>query len=102
MTRNGADVVADDYPTIPDRTSDSIPNLHRCLHKEIRNGVEFCRYHDNVITATLSDHDLEVRKKEREKVIDEIMKWRQTETKEQCSYYESWMNEHYYLKNLRG
>ena len=22
------------------------PNLHTCVHKEIRNGVEFCHYHE--------------------------------------------------------
>ena len=44
-----------------------IPNYHRCLHKEIRNGVEFCHFHDKEIHTTLAEHDAALIAQEREK-----------------------------------
>lgn len=38
-----------------------IPNFHKCMHKEIRNDVEFCHYHDKEIHTTLDEHDKQVR-----------------------------------------
>jgi len=45
-----------------------VPNLHKCVHKEIRNGVEFCHYHDSPTDPTA------IRKAEREKVLELIHK----------------------------
>jgi hypothetical protein len=40
--------------------TERIPNYHYCLHKEIRNGVEFCHFHDKEIHATLAEHDARI------------------------------------------
>jgi hypothetical protein len=38
-------------------TKEYIPNYHTCLHKEIRNDVEFCHYYDKEIHIILDMHD---------------------------------------------
>jgi len=48
---------------IRSRPHTSTANLHKCVHKEIRNDVEFCHYHDSPIDPTA------IRKAERENCI---------------------------------
>ena len=50
-----------------------IPNFHRCLHKELRNDVEFCHYHGKEIHATLDNHDKKKKKEVLESFMDQIV-----------------------------
>jgi hypothetical protein len=57
-----------------EQPTEFIPNYHYCLHKEIRNGVEFCHFHDNEIHATLAEHDAAIAAKAREEGFEKGFK----------------------------
>lgn len=63
-----------------------IPNYYHCLHKEIRNGVEFCHFHDREIHATLMEHDAAIAAQateaENKRVLDLVIKEAQTAREE--------------------
>ena len=58
----------------PYNEQEIIPNLHSCLHKEIRNGIEFCHYHNKEIHATLTEHDEKIRQAAINGVLDRAVK----------------------------
>ena len=53
--------IAISYP----RPHTSTPNLHTCVHKEIRNDVEFCHYHDSPTDPTAIRND----------TLDKVIEW---------------------------
>ena len=58
----------------PYNEQEIIPNLHSCLHKEIRNGIEFCHYYNKEIHATLTEHDEKIRQAAINGVLDQVRK----------------------------
>jgi uncharacterized protein YbdZ (MbtH family) len=57
---------------------DGLVNYHKCIYKELRNGSEFCHYHDHAVPS-LWEHDAAIAARaaatERERVRGGLLAW---------------------------
>lgn len=92
-TWKGANVLEEEILSrqpIQNEFDESTGRGYRCIHCEVRNGVQFCHYHNVPI------------QNQREKVLDELLKWRKEFMKQKRGFAEFLGNETRKIEELRG